>query len=84
MKREIFSNEQMVFGYLIAAENLMRLRRVIVFEHWEHFLSPSAASLEPLISCDESERCSVQKSGRSLTECLRSGWPLGYLGALVG
>lgn len=62
MKRQIFfSNKQMVFGYLIAAENLMRQRRVIVFEHWKHFLSPSAAALEPLVSYDVSEGCSVHK-----------------------
>lgn len=50
----------MVFDYLIAAENLMRQRGMIVFEHWKHSLSPSAAALEALISPD-SGRAAVSK-----------------------
>lgn len=74
----------MVFGYPIAAENLMRQRRVIVVERWKRFLSPSAAALEPLISRGKSERCSVRKGDSSPVACLRSGRRLRHLRALVG
>lgn len=36
----------MVFEYLITAENLMRQRGMLVFEHWEYFLSPSVGRAE--------------------------------------
>lgn len=70
---------QMLFGYLIAAENLMRQRRGCLWA-LETFLIPICCCFgeSPLISLDEPERCSVQKGDSSPTE----KWPI--LGALVG
>lgn len=52
---------------------------MIVFEHWKHSLSPSAAALEPLISPDSWESCTEQRvtEPEGCEKCLS-------LGELVG